>query len=66
LSITGRLRGRKNKQRALRDRCTIFIDTDVNEQLDVVARIEQKERSEIVTEILRTHLPKYRVEIEAA
>ena len=47
-----------------RDRCTIYIDHDVNEQLDIVARIERKQRSEVVTQLLRQHLPSYRIDLE--
>ena len=45
-----------------RDRCTIYIDQDVNEQLETAARMERKQRSELVTELLRQHLPKYRID----
>lgn len=49
----------------LRDRCTLYLDEDVNQQLDIVARIERKQRSEVVTELLRQHLPRYRIDREA-
>jgi hypothetical protein len=45
-----------------RFRCTLYIDEDVNEQLSLTAGIEKKQRSEIVTEILRSHLPTYSIE----
>lgn len=48
----------------LRDRCTLYLERAVNEQLHMAARIEGRERSEIASEILRKHLPKYRVERE--
>lgn len=48
----------------LRDRCTIYLDPDVNRQLDLVARIERRQRSEVVTDTLRANLPKYRVDLE--
>ena len=46
----------------LRDRCTIYIDKDVNDRLETAARLERKQRSEVVTEILRQHLPNYRID----
>lgn len=52
------------KPQELRDRCTLYLDRDVNTQLDLVARIERKQRSEVVTEILRANMPKYRVDRE--
>jgi hypothetical protein len=52
------------KAQELRDRCTLYLDADVNTQLDLVARIERKQRSEVVTAILRENLPKYRVDRE--
>lgn len=48
----------------LRDRCTIYLDADVNRQLDLVARIERRQRSEVVTDLLRANLPKYRIDLE--
>ena|SRR5579872_305857 len=54
-------RPKKSQRVTLRDRCTLHIDRDVNEWLDLVARIEGKERSEVVSEILRNNLPKYRI-----
>lgn len=48
----------------LRDRCTLYLDRAVNEQLHMAARIEGRERSEVVTDILRKHLPKYRIELQ--
>lgn len=48
----------------LRDRCTLYLERTVNEQLHMAARIEGRERSEVVTDILRKHLPKYRIERE--
>lgn len=53
------------KVRPLRDRCTIYLEPDVNRQLDLVARLEHKQRSEVVAEILRTHLPRYEVRRES-
>ena len=52
------------KPQELRDRCTLYLDRDVNTQLDLVSRIERKQRSEVVTEILRENMPKYRVDRE--
>jgi hypothetical protein len=52
------------KPQELRDRCTLYLDRDVNTQLDLVARIERRQRSEVVTEILRDNLPKYRIDRE--
>lgn len=53
------------KQRlTLRDRCTLYLDRQVNDQLDIAARIEGRERSEIVSDLLSQHLPRYRVERE--
>ena len=46
----------------LRDKVTLHLDRDVNEQLDLAARVEGKERSEVTSEILRKHLPRYRIE----
>jgi hypothetical protein len=57
-------RGGKRPAKPLRDKCTIYLESDVNERLEIVARMERKERSEVVTEILRRHLPKYRVDVE--
>jgi hypothetical protein len=59
-------RSKRSKKLMLRDRCTIYLDVEVNQQLDIAARIENKERSEVVTEILRQHLPKYRIDVEVA
>lgn len=50
------------KQPVLRDRCTLYIAQEVNELLDVAARVEGRDRSEIVTDILREHLPTFRIE----
>lgn len=50
--------------RDLRDRCTIYLDPEINRQLDLVARIERKQRSEVVADILRANLPKYRIDLE--
>jgi len=49
------------KLRPLRDRCTIYLDPDINRRLDLVARIERKERSEVVSDLLREHLPHYEI-----
>jgi hypothetical protein len=54
----------RRRPRRIRDRCTIYLDPDVNKRLDLVARIERKERSEVVTEILRQHLPSYRIDLQ--
>ncbi len=48
----------------LRDQCTLYIERGVNRQLHIVAHAEGRERSEIVSDILRKHLPKYRIELE--
>lgn len=45
----------------LRDRCTLYLDPEINQQLDFVAGVERRQRSEVVTELLRAHLPKYRI-----
>lgn len=55
---------RASKPLSLRDRCTIYLERTVNDRLDLVARIEGRERSEVVTELLQKHLPKYRIESE--
>lgn len=56
---------RRGKARVIpRQRCTLHLDEDVEEQLDLVARVEGKERSEVVSDLLRTHLPKYRIQIQ--
>ncbi|MBI1902936.1 MAG: hypothetical protein HYS13_17705 [Planctomycetia bacterium] len=47
-----------------RDRTTLYLDQDVNDWLDLAARIERKQRSELASEILRKHLPRYRIEPE--
>lgn len=67
-SQTPKRSGRPNAGRAkesprltLRDRCTLYIERDVNERLAFVARLEGKERSEVVSDLLRQHLPKYRI-----
>lgn len=48
----------------LRDRCTLYLAPEVNTQLDLVARIERRQRSEVVNDLLGQHLPKYRVDRE--
>lgn len=53
---------RRKAARVLRDRCTLYLERDVNEQLDIAARLQGRERSEVVTELLQKHLPKYQVE----
>ena len=53
-----------NPARQLRDRCTLYLEPGVNQQLDLVARIERRQRSEGVTDILRRYLPKYRISEE--
>ncbi len=52
----------RRKPLILRDRCTLYIAHDVNELLDVAARAEGRDRSEIVSDILREHLPTFRIE----
>jgi len=52
---------RKTNRARPRDRCTLYLDEDVNQQLDLVARVERRQRSEVVTELLRRHLPSYRI-----
>jgi hypothetical protein len=47
-----------------RTKVTLFIDEDVNAHLDLTARVEGKQRSEVATEILRKHMPRYRIEPE--
>jgi metal-responsive CopG/Arc/MetJ family transcriptional regulator len=49
------------RKRQLRDRCTVYLDPAINQQLDLVARIERRQRSEVVTDILRHYLPKYQI-----
>jgi metal-responsive CopG/Arc/MetJ family transcriptional regulator len=49
------------RNRDLRDRCTVYLDPAVNQQLDFVARVERRQRSEVVTDILRRYLPKYQI-----
>jgi len=46
----------------LRDRCTLYLDPEVNQQLDLVAGIERRQRSQVVTELLRQYLPDYQVQ----
>ena len=55
---------RPKEQLVLRDRCTLYLERAVNERLDMAARIEGRERSEVATDILQKYLPKYRVERE--
>lgn len=57
-------RGRKAQRLTLRDKVTLHLDRDVNDRLDLAARVEGKERSEVASEILRRHLPKYHIERE--
>lgn len=52
------------KPLVLRDQCTLYLEREVNKQLHIVARAEGRERSEIVSDILRQHLPKYRIELQ--
>ena len=49
------------RNRDLRDRCTVYLDPAVNQQLDIVAGVERRQRSEVVTDILRRYLPKYQI-----
>lgn len=52
---------RKSIRQVVRDRCTLYLDQDVNERLRLVAGIEGKERSEIASDLLRQYLPEYDV-----
>ena len=52
----------RTKPLVLRDRCTLYIAREVNEKLQTAASVERRERSEIVSDILREHLPTYRIE----
>ncbi|MCA9093706.1 MAG: hypothetical protein KDA68_09485 [Planctomycetaceae bacterium] len=52
----------RQKPKVLRDRCTLYIARDVNEKLDLASRVEDRDRSEIVSELLRKHLPEYTIE----
>lgn len=52
---------RVERELRLRDRCTLYLDEEINELLNSVARIEQRQRSEVVSELLRKYLPRYRV-----
>ncbi|MBA3311787.1 MAG: ribbon-helix-helix domain-containing protein [Planctomycetota bacterium] len=58
-------RREKAAQAVPRDRCTLYLDQDVNERLDIAARIEGRERSEVASDLLRRHLPTYRIERDA-
>jgi len=49
------------RNRQLRDRCTVYLDPAINQQLDLVARIERRQRSEVVADALRRHLPHYHI-----
>lgn len=53
--------GQETKPQMIRDRCTIYLDPDVNQRLHLTARVEEKDRSQIVNEILRQHLPEFQV-----
>lgn len=46
-----------------RDKCTLHLDRDVNEWLDLAARVEGRERSEVASELLRQHLPRYTIQV---
>lgn len=52
----------RQKPQVLQDRCTLYIARDVNDKLDLASRVEDRDRSEIVSELLRKHLPEYRIE----
>jgi len=52
----------RQKPKVLQDRCTLYIARDVNEKLDLASRVEDRDRSEIVSELLRKHLPEYTIE----
>lgn len=52
----------RQKPQVLQDRCTLYIAREVNEKLHLAARVEDRDRSEIVSELLRKHLPEYRIE----
>ncbi len=54
----------RTKALVLRDRCTLYLDRELNEQLHITSRVEGRERSDVVNDILRKHLPKYRIERE--
>jgi len=47
---------------ATRERCTLYLSPEINAQLNLVAHVERKERSQIVEALLRQHLTRYRVE----
>ena len=55
-------RKRKKPALVLRDRCTLYLERDVNEQLAHTSHAEGRDRSEVVSELLRKHLPKYQIE----
>src|SRR5262249_32696243 len=57
-------RPKKAQRLVLRDKRTLHIDRDVDERLTLAARIEGRERSEVVSDLLRKYLPRYRVERE--
>lgn len=52
------------KSLVLHDRCTLYLEREINERLSLTAGIKGPDRSDIVNDILRKHLPTYRIEIE--
>ena len=56
----GRRPPRKPRQRP-RVRRTLYLELELDARLSGVAGIERKERSEVVNELLRRHLPQYSV-----
>lgn len=51
----------KSQPQGVRDRCTLYLSPDVNQRLHITARLEEKERSDVVNELLRQNLPKFEV-----
>ena len=56
----GRRPPRQPRQRP-RIRRTLYLELELDERLSGVAGIERKERSEVINEVLRRHLPQYTV-----
>ena len=52
------------KSLVLHDRCTLYLEREINKQLGIASRLEGRDRSEIVSDLLQRYLPKYRVERE--
>lgn len=61
-TIAGSRRPGKIFRMIPRDKATIYMERDLNEQLRRVAALEGRDRSDVVNQILRKHLPRYRVE----